>query len=300
MSVLNKVVVTALPFIPKSIVGQIAKRYIAGSALEDGIAAVQRLNKKTILATMDLLGEDVKDAQETVAVQQGILSIVEAIKSNRLAANVSLKPTQLGLAIDKELAYRNIKVILEQAQQYDTFVRIDMEDAVMTNATLDLYRRVRSDGFQNVGVVIQAYLRRSEADVHALVKQGANIRLCKGIYDEPPAIAYKEREAIRNNYIKLLKFILESGSYIGIATHDDVLIDAAYKQISELNLKPEQYEFQMLLGVREKRRDQTVRDGHRLRVYVPFGKDWYGYSTRRLKENPHMAWYITKAIFIHS
>jgi proline dehydrogenase len=300
MSLLNKAVVTALPFIPKSIVGQVAKRYIAGTLLEDGIATVQRLNSKTILATMDLLGEDVKDAQETAAVQQGILSILEAIKSNRLAANVSLKPTQLGLIIDKELAYRNIKAILEQAQKHDMFVRIDMEDAATTDATLELYRRVRSDGFNNVGMVIQAYLHRSEADVRALVKQGANIRLCKGIYNESPSIAFKGREEIRQNYIKLLKIILESGTYIGIATHDDVLIDAAYNSIAELNLKPEQYEFQMLLGVREKRRDQTVRDGHRLRVYVPFGKDWYGYSTRRLKENPLMAWYIIKAIFIHS
>lgn len=249
MSLLNKAVVTALPFIPKSIVGQVAKRYIAGAALEAGITTVQQLNSKTILATMDLLGEDINNAQETVAVQQGILSLLEAIKSNRLAANVSLKPTQLGLTIDKELAYRNIKAVLEQAQKYDTFVRIDMEDATTTDATLDLYRRLRSEGFTNTGVVIQACLRRSESDVRSLVQQKANIRLCKGIYDELPSIAFKERKEIQKNYIKLLKIILESGSYIGIATHDDVLIDAAYKYISELKLKPEQYEFQMLLGV---------------------------------------------------
>ncbi|HVN48529.1 MAG TPA: proline dehydrogenase family protein [Bacteroidota bacterium] len=300
MSVLNKAVVTALPIIPKSIIGQVAKRYIAGETLAEGVATVQHLNSKTILATMDLLGEDVNDAQETIAVQQGIFSMLQAIKNNRLAANVSLKPTQLGLVIDKELAYRNIKTILEQAQKYDTFVRIDMEDATTTDATLDLYRRLHREGFNNTGVVIQACLRRSEADVLALIKEGANIRLCKGIYNELPSIAFKDRGEIRDNYLKLLKLILESGSYIGIATHDNVLIDAAYTLISELNLKPEQYEFQMLLGVREKRRDKTVSDGHHLRVYVPFGNDWYGYSTRRLKENPHMAWYITKAIFIHS
>ena len=147
--------------------------------------------------------------------------------------------------------------------------------------------------------MIQAYLRRSEADVLALVKEGANIRLCKGIYNETPALAYKARKEIQNNYLKLLQIILENGSYVGIATHDDVLLDGAYALIQKMGLKKEQYEFQMLLGVREKRRDQIVKDGHRLRIYVPFGEQWYAYSTRRLQENPQMAWYITKAIFIH-
>jgi len=173
-----------------------------------------------------------------------------------------------------------------------------MEDATTTDATIAIYRRLRADGYSNMGVVIQAYLHRSEADVRALVKEGANFRLCKGIYNESPSIAFKDRQEIRNNYLKLLQIILEGGSYVGIATHDDFLIDGAITLLKKLELEPAQYEFQMLLGVRESRRDQIVRDGHRLRVYVPYGEQWYAYSTRRLKENPAMAWYITKAIFI--
>jgi proline dehydrogenase len=299
MPVLNKLITTAFPFIPKAIVGQVAKRYIAGVALSDGVRLVKELNSKTILATMDLLGEDVKNAAEIEEVKRGILSILHSIKENGLVSNVSIKPTQLGLKIDKSLAYQNIKTIVEDAKSAGNFVRIDMEDATTTDDTLAIYRRLTSDGLSNTGVVIQAYLRRSEDDVRALVKSGANIRLCKGIYNESPVLAFKERQEIRNNYLKLLQIILESGCYVGIATHDDYLIDGAYALIEKLGLKKEQYEFQMLLGVREKRRDQIVNDGHRLRVYVPFGEQWYAYSTRRLQENPQMAWYITKAIFIH-
>jgi proline dehydrogenase len=299
MPILNKLITTAFPFIPKSIVGQVAKRYIAGVALSDGVRTVKELNKKTIMATMDLLGEDVKNVAEAEEVKNGILSILQSIKANELTSNVSLKPTQLGLKIDKDLAYANIKAVIAEAKKSGNFVRIDMEDATTTDDTLAMYQQLKKDGLTNTGVVIQAYLRRSETDVRSLVKSGTNIRLCKGIYNESAALAYKERQEIRENYLKLLQIILEGGSYVGIATHDDYLIDAAYALIEKLGLKKEQYEFQMLLGVREKRRDQIVKDGHRLRIYVPFGEQWYAYSTRRLQENPQMAWYITKAIFIH-
>jgi proline dehydrogenase len=299
MPILNKLITTAFPYIPKVIVGKVAKRYIAGDALSDGVRLVADLNKKTIMATMDLLGEDVKDAAEAEEVKKGIFTILQSIQKNSLTSNVSIKPTQLGLKIDKELAYRHVKAIITEAQNFKNFVRIDMEDSTTTSDTLAMYERLKQDGLTNTGVVIQACLRRSEADIRALVKNGANIRLCKGIYDEVPALAYKDRQEIRNNYLKLLQIILESGCYVGIATHDDYLIDGAYALIQKLGLKKEQYEFQMLLGVREKRRDQIVQDGHRLRVYVPFGEQWYAYSSRRLQENPHMAWYITKAIFIH-
>ena len=190
------------------------------------------------------------------------------------------------------------RAILEEARKLGNFVRIDMEDAHTTDNTLEIYRKLRGEGFANTGVVIQSYLHRSESDVRSLVKEGANIRLCKGIYNESPTIAYKGRQEIRDNFLKLLQIILVGGSYVGIATHDDFLIDGAMKLIQKLGLKPTQYEFQMLLGVREARRDDIVKAGHRLRVYVPYGEQWYAYSTRRLKENPAMAWYITKAIFI--
>ncbi len=299
MSFLNKLIVKALPLIPKPVVGQVAKRYIAGITLPDGIRAVHELNDRRMMATMDLLGEDVKDIREANLVRDNILPILQAIKENGLDSNISIKPTQLGLKIDEELCYKNVREIICQAAKLGNFVRIDMEDATTTDQTLNLYRRLRKEGISNTGVVIQAYMRRSEADVKALVKEGANFRLCKGIYNESPGIAYKGRQEIRENYLKLLNIMLDGGSYVGIATHDDFLIDAALANIRKRGLKKDQYEFQMLLGVREKRRNQIVSEGHRLRVYVPFGEQWYAYSTRRLKENPMMAWYITKAIFIH-
>lgn len=298
MSLFNQLVVTAMPFIPKAIVGRVARRYIAGSELADGVGVVAALNMSGMMATMDLLGEDIATVAETHQVRDNILPILRAIDQQRLNSNVSVKPTQLGLNLDPELCYKNVRAILDQARDLGNFVRIDMEDARTTDATLALYRRLRADGYTNTGVVIQAYLHRSESDVRSLVKEGANIRLCKGIYNESPSIAFKGREEIRNNFMKLLTIILEAGTYVGIATHDDVLIDGSLGLVRKFGLKPAQYEFQMLLGVREARRDQIVRDGHRLRVYVPYGEQWYAYSTRRLKENPHMAWYITKAIFV--
>jgi proline dehydrogenase len=294
MSLLHKLVVSAMPLIPKAIVGRVASRYIAGTTLNAGVQTVKRLNQ----AGMDLLGEDVKDASETHQVRDNILPILQAISQNQLNSNVSIKPTQLGLSIDPELCFQNLSTILDEARRLGNFVRIDMEDAGTTDATIEIYRRLRAKGYTNTGVVIQSYLHRSEADVRSLIKEGANFRLCKGIYNESATIAYKDRQEIRNNFLKLLQIMLEAGSYVGIATHDDFLIDGACTLIKKLGLMPGQYEFQMLLGVRESRRDQIVRDGHRLRVYVPYGEQWYAYSTRRLKENPAMAWYITKAIFI--
>ncbi len=300
MSLFNSLVVAVLPLIPKTIVGKVAKRYIAGTQLSDAVRTVQVLNQNSITATMDLLGEDVTSREEVEAVKNGILGILRAIQENKLRSGVSVKPTQLGLKLDKELAYQNIKTIIKEASQSGLFVRIDMEDSSTTDATLSLYRRLRAEGLHNTGAVIQACLKRSESDIRALVGEKADFRLCKGIYDESPSIAFKGRQEIRDNYLKLLRIILESGSQVGIATHDDFLIDGALKLLHEMHVHHEKYEFQMLLGVREKKRTEIVRAGHRLRVYIPFGEQWYAYSTRRLKENPHMAWYITKAIFIRS
>ncbi|MFZ1976725.1 MAG: proline dehydrogenase family protein [Bacteroidota bacterium] len=300
MSLINSLVVTVLPLIPKSIVGKVAKRYIAGTKLSDAVHSVQMLNQNFITTTMDLLGEDVTNIEEVEIIKKGILGILRAIQVNKLRSGVSVKPTQLGLKLDKELAYRNIKAIIMEAAHSGIFVRIDMEDSSTTDATISLYRRLKAEGWRNTGVVIQACLKRSEADIRDLVKENADFRLCKGIYDESPSIAFKGRQEIRDNYLKLLRIILESGSQVGIATHDDFLIDGSQRLLEEIHVPHEKYEFQMLLGVREKKRAEIVRAGHRLRVYIPFGEQWYAYSTRRLKENPLMAWYITKAIFISS
>lgn len=297
MSLFNTVVARTLPYIPKSIVGQVSKRYIAGVTLQDAVRVVRDLNARSMMATLDLLGEDVHDEAEAVATKDEWRKIVRAIHDQKLDSNVSLKLSQLGLRIDRDLCYRNVKTIVEEARKVGNFVRIDMEDSSTTDDTLALYRRLREEGLDNVGVVIQAYLRRSESDVRALVKMKANFRICKGIYIEPEEIAYRDREEVRRNFVILLRIIMESGCYVGIATHDEYVIEKAYELVHQCGLEKNRYEFQMLLGVREELRDAIVRQGHRLRVYVPFGEKWYAYSVRRLKENPQIAGYVLKAMF---
>jgi proline dehydrogenase len=300
MSLFNTVVARTLPYVPKSIVGQVSKRYIAGTTLSDAVQVVRDLNARGMMATLDLLGEDIHDEAEAVATKDEWLKIVQAIHEQKLDSNVSLKLSQLGLRIDGDLCYSNVKVIVEAARKVGNFVRIDMEDSSTTDDTLALYRRLREEGLDNVGVVIQAYLRRSESDVRALVKMKANFRICKGIYIEPEEIAYRDRDEIRRNFVMLLRIIMESGCYVGIATHDEYVIDKSYELVQTLGLTKNRYEFQMLLGVREGLRDSVVQQGHRLRVYVPFGEKWYAYSVRRLKENPEIAGYIVKALFTNA
>ena len=223
--------------------------------------------------------------------------VLHSINENHLEANLSIKLTQFGLKIDEEFCYSNVKRLLEIASGDNNFVRIDMENSLTTSETLKLYEKLRSEGFENVGLVIQANMRRSEEDVQRQISLKANIRLCKGAYYEPEAIAFKGKEEIRLNYLELLKKLLDGKCYVGIATHDDFLIEGAYQYIQEMNLQKSDYEFQMLYGVRSKLRDKIVADGHRLRVYVPFGQYWYAYSMRRFKENPHILHYVFRALF---
>ena len=211
-------------------------------------------------------------------------------------STLSVKLTQLGLVIDPAFGYENTKRILQKAREYSNFVRIDMEDSSLTTATLNLYERFRAEGFENMGVVIQAYLRRSEEDVRKLTRNRVNVRIVKGIYIEPAAIAFQDRQEIRRNYLKLLKILLDAGSYAAIATHDDFLVDGALRLIREMGLPKDAYEFQMLYGVQERLRDRIVADGHRMRIYVPFGEQWHAYSIRRFKENPQIARYVIKAL----
>jgi proline dehydrogenase len=201
----------------------------------------------------------------------------------------------LGLTIDENFAYEQIIEIVKKAVEYKNFVRIDMEDSPYTDKTVNLYKRIYEQ-YKNVGIVIQAYMKRSLDDVIILNKIGTNYRLCKGIYVEPASIAYKKKQDVRENYLKILDTMFKDGNYVGIATHDKPLIDAAYKRIKEQNIPKDKFEFQMLLGVREDLRDKINNDGYKIRIYVPFGKDWYAYSVRRLKENPSMAGHITKSI----
>ncbi|MGA9364317.1 MAG: proline dehydrogenase family protein [Bacteroidota bacterium] len=296
MSLFNNLIVSSLPIIPKPIVGFVAGRYIAGAEFEDASRVTRNLNAQRIMATMDLLGEDVLDHSEAVTAKDAYKEILRSIDRAHLDSNLSLKLTQIGLKLDGSFCEQNLREILLVAREKKNFIRIDMEDHTCTDATLDLYNSVRGD-FDNVGVAIQAYLRRSPADVLELVKKRSNFRLCKGIYVEPEAIAFKDREEIRRNFLTLLRIMIDGGAYVGVATHDDVLVDAACRIIAERRLSPDKYEFQMLLGVKEKLRLKLREKGHRVRVYVPFGKQWYPYSVRRLKENPAIAGYVLKTIF---
>jgi proline dehydrogenase len=297
MSLFDKLVVWSIPFVPKPIVGYFSRNYIAGSRLDDAINVVRDLNAKGMKATVDLLGEEITQKEQASAAAGMYKTILDRIEAEKLDANVSVKPTQMGMNIDKEFCYETVRGIIERAASYNNFVRIDMEDRSVTTATLELYLRLKEEYEGHVGTVLQSYLRRTSADIRKMMAHKPNIRLCKGIYVEPRTDAYKQMPIINENFKYCLELLLKNGSYVGIATHDEMLVWHAKKTIEELNLTKDKYEFQMLLGVEEGLRDIIVKAGHNLRVYVPFGEDWYPYSTRRLKENPKMAGYIFKAIF---
>jgi proline dehydrogenase len=297
LNLANHLILSFIQLLPKVLVKPFAMRYIAGERLDDAVRVVKALNSKNLMATLDVLGENVSTEEESVAAVGICQEVLRAIHENHLNSNFSIKLTQFGLKLDEAFCYSNVKRLLEIASRYNNFVRVDMEDSSTTSSTLNLYERLRSDGFENLGVVIQANMRRSEEDIHRLIPVKANVRLCKGAYIEPEAIAFRDKEGIRLNYLNLLKMLLESRCYVGIATHDDYLISGAYQYIQKMNLKSTDYEFQMLYGVRTKLRDKIVADGHKLRVYVPFGQHWYAYSIRRFKENPQIILYVLQALF---
>lgn len=297
MNFVNQLIVFVIQFLPKRLVKRFAMRYIAGEKLDDAIRVMKFLNLKNIMGTLDVLGENVSMKEESLLATKAGEEVLHSINENHLNANLSIKLTQFGLKIDEEFCYSNVRSLLGIASRYNDFVRIDMEDSPTTSATLKLYERLRSEGYENVGVVIQANMRRSEGDIQRLISMKANVRLCKGAYMEPEAIAFKSREEIQLNYLKLLKMLFDAKCYVGIATHDDFLVSGAYQYIQEMNLQKADYEFQMLYGVKIKLRDQIVADGHRLRIYVPFGQHWYAYSIRRFKENPQIARYVINALF---
>lgn len=296
MHFLNKMVVAAIPLVPRRIIRFFAGRYIAGETLDDAIRCVRQLNNEGVCATMDVLGEDITTRAEATASRDQSIEVLHTIARERLDSNLSIKLTSLGLKIDKQFCIENVRDILAVALQHKNFVRIDMEDSSCTTDTIDVFRAVHRE-FANVGIVLQAYLFRTADDVRELVKDRAGFRLCKGIYKEPPTVAFQRREEVQKNYLQLLEQMITAGSYVGIATHDSVLVDGALALIGKLSLRRDQYEFQMLLGVRPELRRRLVRDGHKVRLYVPFGEHWYGYSTRRFKENPEIAGYVFKALF---
>jgi proline dehydrogenase len=296
MNPLNTIIVKTLPLLPKKLVRVFANKYIAGDNINDAVAVVKALNAKTIMATVDVLGESIKDRNEAVQSKNESLEVLDTIVKENLNGNLSVKLTMLALAMDYDLCRSLFSEILESAKSKNIFVRIDMENSEVTDITIKMYKEMRAK-YDNVGLVLQAYLRRTEKDVMDLTDEKSNFRLCKGIYVEPESIAFKGRQEIRDNYLKVLRIMFERNAYVGIATHDDYLTDGSEKLIKEMNLSKDKYEFQMLLGVREWLRDKIVANGHKARVYVPFGKRWYEYSIRRFQENPNVAGQVLKAIF---
>jgi len=296
VSIINELIVSFVQILPKSIVKKFSNRYIAGDSLQDAVLLVQELNKKGIHATIDVLGEAITTKEEAAASKQACSDVLDAIRKLQLNANLSIKPTQMGLQLDEQFCYEQVLSLVEKAKSMRNFVRLDMEDSSCTDATFRLYKKLR-ETHDNCGTVVQAYMRRTMGDLVSIGALKPNIRLCKGIYIEPAAIAFKDKEEIRKNYLSVLKWMFENKHYVGIATHDSYLIDEAVELIKSLKIPNDAFEFQMLLGVHEDLRDYLAESGYKVRIYVPFGKDWYLYSIRRLKENPNVAGQIVKNLF---
>jgi len=295
MSLLDRTIVALLPLVPRFVVGRVARPYIAGETLDEAVAKTESLIAEGCIATLDVLGEEVTQSEQTEAFTLKYLEVLNRIEADGLKCNISIKPTALGLGIAPELCEANLRRLLTRAGELDNFVRIDMEDSSTTSATLDIYRKLRND-FDNVGVVLQSYLFRSMDDVESLIPLRVNVRVCKGIYVEPREIAYKDRQKIRDNFMEMVESLLTTKCYVGIATHDRQLVERSTELVQRMGLGAGEYEFQMLLGVEAGLRRDLVAAGHRMRVYVPFGEQWYAYSTRRLKENPAVAGHVLRNI----
>ena len=292
MTIFDRAIVRALPAVPRPVVKRLSSRYIAGTTLADACDVVRELNADRKEATLDVLGEEVKLREEAIGLRDAYRRALDTIEEDGLRSNISVKLTALGLKLDRDLCRSNLIALVEEAAQFGNFVRIDMEDSSTTSETLALYRALREEQRDNLGVVLQAVLKRTLSDIAAVAELRPNVRVCKGIYVEPPELAYQEDETIRLNFLDALEALFDLGSYVGIATHDDWLIGEALALIERRGLARDGYEFQMLLGVRPELGDELVREGHRLRIYVPFGRRWYEYSIRRLQENPKLAGYV--------
>jgi proline dehydrogenase len=297
----NRLLVATLPVVPRFIVGRVAQRYVAGATMEDALRVVGELNRQGAMATIDLLGEEVSERGKALGAVEEYLRLFAAIQERGLDSNVSIKLTLLGLKVDEGFCRDNVETVAAAAAARGNFVRIDMEDSTCTDPTLRIYRELQPR-HGNLGVVLQAYMRRTLADISEVARVPqpppgrTNVRLCKGIYVEPRRIAWKGYDTVRANYVQALEKLIELGIYPAIATHDEYLVAAATALVDKHGLAREQYEFQMLLGVDQELREILIAAGHRLRVYVAYGQDWYPYSIRRLRENPEVARHVLRAL----
>ncbi len=292
-----------LPYMPKKLVWLFSKKYIAGISIDDALQTAHKLNESNSLVTIDALGEFIEELSAAEANKNFYIEIIERAEQEKVKGNYSLKPTMFGLLLDKEVCYKYIREIVAKAAEYNNFVRIDMEDSQCVDLEIDIYKRIKTEFPENVGLVVQAYLKRTFSDLEKLMEVHStdaplDFRICKGIYVEPEEISYKKYEAINENYLKDLEFMFEKKVYVGIATHDKKLVEGAYQLIEKHKVPKDMYEFQMLYGVTPDLRKSIIAGKHKMRIYIPFGEDWFGYSTRRLKENPKMAGHIIKALFI--
>jgi proline dehydrogenase len=296
MGPLDRVIASSVPFMPKSLVGRVGRRYAAGEEVEDAVRVVRGLAKEGCLATVGVLGEHATDEQHTHERLDEYRRALDALEKQSIKDyRIAVKLTDLGLTLDKELCRKNLEEILLYARKRGRFLEVDMEESPFVSATLDIVLDMH-ERHGNTGAVVQAYLRRALEDVQRLVEAGIPVRLVKGVYVEGRKVAYRDYDVIRENYVLLLEELLRGGIYVGIATHDEYLTWHALRLIHQIGLTKDQYEFQMILGVQEELRRILLEAGHRVRVTVLFGKDWYEYSLRRLKENPTIAGYVTKDV----
>ncbi|WP_248622591.1 proline dehydrogenase family protein [Prolixibacter bellariivorans] len=292
-----------LPYMPKKLVWIFSKRYIAGENIEDALWESRKLNAEQTMVTVDILGEYIKELSEATENKKQYIDLIRRFTREKIDGNFSVKPSMFGLLLDKESCYQNIREIVSVADECDTFIRVDMEDSTCTDAEIEIFRRLKAEFPTRVGLVVQSYMRRTLSDVRDLMDMHSdeaplNFRLCKGIYVEPAEVAFKKYQEVRDHYLEDLEYMLQNGIYVGIATHDRYLVDKSFELLEKYNTPKDKYEFQMLYGVTPDLRSRIKSAGHRMRVYVPYGVQWFGYSTRRLKENPNMTWLIIKALFV--
>ncbi|MEC8875627.1 MAG: proline dehydrogenase family protein [Candidatus Thermoplasmatota archaeon] len=300
MGILNYLVVRTAPWMPKFVVGRVASLYVAGDKLEDGLELSRLLNSKGFSATLDLLGEEVKSRKETNRIRDSYCDLLEGIENSGIDCNVSLKLTALGLRIDKELCWDNLTVVLDKARDYNNFIRLDMEDASVTQATINMCKKAK-DYYPKCGTVLQSYMRRTVDDVESLASHDANIRLCKGAYKENQEIAYQGYQEVRDNYLRAVKEMMDREIYIAFATHDSWLINEIEDVIKEKRYPKNMYEFQALSGVPVDKILERLRDnGHKVRYYIPYGPEWHAYSLRRMRENPDIWKHTLKAFIFRS
>jgi proline dehydrogenase len=277
-----------------------ARRFVAGETVEDGVRAARELNAAGMSVTLDYLGESVSSREDATAAADTYLELIDRIAAEGLDANVSLKLTQMGQDIDTTFLRQNVGRVLDAARSHDMFVRFDMESSTHTQSTLDFFRSLWDEGYRNIGVVLQSYMRRSEQDVVDANELKARVRLCKGAYQEPAKVAYQERDEVDANFVKLMRMLIDSGTYPGIATHDEEMIEATTRHVKDHDVPSSAFEFQMLYGVRRDIQQRLRNAGHRLRVYVPFGEAWYPYLMRRMAERPANMFLIVNAVLAES